>query len=298
MKMRVFILWLTMVAQVATCSARTEVEELVVQMLAEAPQKANLSVITPANRDAVVKILRDASTYKITAIGTSPLDEVGAGIILVRLNDAETISRLIGQYRDTYGSRGSFWKAGHLELAGQASVIPLLAEDFFMEDGDKSTINRDGKGGGIRVIPRSAFSGITAMRVTIASKQFSDETRAWANQRLIQGYYPYEKFRADMRLWWKQNEAAFKTGNYMAVKPPVPEPPPSLPNPEDSKRVIPTKPVMNSLPTPATPAPPPIPAPAVANAEKPLPESSIWWALVAGIAALLMIVAVVIKRRS
>ena len=261
MKMRFLLLLATVVAQIAICNARTEVEELVVQMLAEAPQKTDLGVITPANRDAVIKILRDAATFKVVKLGTSLLDETGAEIVLVRLNDTETITRLIGQYKDTYGSRGSFWLAGHLELAGQASVIPLLAEDFFMEDGEKSTINRDGKGGGIRVIPRSAFSGITSMRVTIASKQFSDETRAWASQRLIQGYYPYDKFRADMCLWWAQNKDAFAKADYKAVKPLGPEtitpitatpaPPPSTPTPKpapEPKPEPPPTPFSNELP--------------------------------------------------
>lgn len=244
MKMRFLLLLATVVAQIAVCNARTEVEELVVQMLAEAPQKTDLGVITPANRDAVIKILRDAATFKVVKLGTSLLDETGAEIVLVRLNDTETITRLIGQYKDTYGSRGSFWLAGHLELAGQASVLPLLAEDFFMEDGDKSTINRDGKGGGIRVIPRSAFSGITVLRIAAECKQLSEETRAWANQRLMQSCYPYDKFRAEMRMWWKQNKEAFEKADYKAVKPLRPET---------------TMPVTTTTPPPPTPIPKPAP---------------------------------------
>jgi hypothetical protein len=242
--MRFLLLLGTVVAQIAICNARTEVEELVVQMLAEAPQKTDLGVITPANRDAVIKILRDAATYKVVKLGTSPLDETGAEIVLVRLNDTETITRVIGQYRDTYGSRGSFWLAGHLELAGQASVVPLLAEDFFLEDGDKSTIKKEGSGVGFRVIPRSAFSGITALRVTIASKQFSEETRAWANQRLTQSCYPFDKFRAEMRVWWRQNKDAFEKADYKAVKPMKPET------------------ITPIIATPAPPQPTPTPKPA------------------------------------
>ena len=268
-----------------TIPPRTETEQIVVDLVNQKSSKADLSVITPANHDAIVKILRDAATRKIDHIGTAYVDTTPAEVILTRLNDTETITRLIREYRDTYGSRHSFSVAEHFEWAGQASLIPLLAEDFSLNDGDVSSIKSDGRGNGIRVIPRSVFSGITAMRVTIASKQFSAETRAWANQRLIRGYYPFDKFREEMRLWWKQNEAAFKAGNYLAVKPMQLEPaalPPALPIPEDSKRVIPPLP---AKPTPrsATPTPIPDPAPAVAEAVKPIPAINAWplWAVLA-----------------
>lgn len=272
-----------------TIPPRTETEQIVVDLVYQKSSAIDLSVVTPSNHDAVVKILRDAATRKIDHIGTAYVGDTSAEIVLMRLNDAETITRLIGQYRDTYGSLGSFWLAEHFEWAGQASLIPLLAEDFSLDDGDKSTIKSDGGGGGIRVIPRSVFSGITAMRVTIASKQFSGETRAWANQRLIQGYYPFDRFREDMRLWWKQNEAAFTAGNYLAVQPLHPEPPPpppSLPNPEDSKRVIPPPPSAKTTPPPATPTPPSIAAPAVAEPAAPI-HVPVRWGLWAGIAAAL-----------
>ena len=280
------------------CAARTEAEEIVVEIINQKLSTADLSVITPSNREAVMNILHDVATRKVHSIGTANMDSDGAEVILMRLNDADTITRAVTRYRDTYGSRGSFWLAEHFEWAGQASIIPLLAEDFFLEDGNKGVIKNDGGGVGLRVIPRSAFSGITAMRVTIASKQFSDETRAWANQRLIQGYYPFDKFRADMRVWWKQNEAAFKAGNYSAVKPPVPEVHPSLPNPEDSKRVIPSVPIKHSTLDFATQSPAPKPPPVVSNVERTIIESTRWRPWVVGILALIMIVTLVLKRRT
>lgn len=216
-------LFLYLCLSTADLIARTEAEQIIVDLINQKLSTADLSVVTASNREAIVKILRDAATFKITTIGTSSMDAGGAGVILMRLNDTETITRLIGQYRSTYGSRGSFWLAEHLEWAGQASVIPLLAADFFLQDGDQGKIIREGKGEGLHVIPRSAFSGITALRVTIASKQFSDETRAWANQRLMQDCYPYDKFRAEMRLWWRQNKGAFDKADYKAVNPLKPE---------------------------------------------------------------------------
>ena len=290
---RLFIVFLLL----GIAHARTKEEQIVVDIVNANLKTVDLSEITSENRDVIIKILRDAATYnlrdgqnrKTESIGTSYVGATSAQVILLRLNDTETVTRLIGAYRDTYGSRGSFWLAEHFEWAGQASVIPLLAEDFFLEDGDQGKIIREGKGVGLRVIPRSAFSGITAMRVTIASKQFSDETRTWANQRLIQGYYPYDKFRADMRVWWKQNKAAFKAGNYDAVKPPQPEsppPPPVLPNPEDSKLVVPIPPSAKPTPKPPTPTPASIPAPVVAEAVKPI-HTPIQWSLWGGIAAVL-----------
>ena len=203
--------------------AASETEKFVLRLLQEPGNKTDLSVVTNENRDAATKLLREIAIGKVTKIGTVLPDNISAEVVLIRLNDGETINRLIESYRANYGSRGSFWLAEHLEWAGQASVIPLLAADFFLEDGNQGRINREGKGGGLRVIPRSAFSGITALRITIASKQFSDETRAWANERLMQDCYPYDKFRAEMRLWWKQNYGAFAKGDYKAVNPLKPE---------------------------------------------------------------------------
>lgn len=236
-----------------------EIEQLVIQVLREPGRKTDLSVINDGNREAAVKLLRDVASGRVREIGTVLPSETGAEVVLLRLNDAPTITRLLDEYKTRYGSRKSFWQAEHLEWAGQAAVIPYLAEDYFLEDGERSNFLRDGDGG-VRVIPRSVFSGITTLRIAVESRQLSEETRAWAKQKLLEGYYPFDKFREDMRLWWKQNEAAFKKGEYQSVKPlqpslqpPPPNTPPSTPFPSTPSASMAPPPVTPSLT--ATPAP-------------------------------------------
>jgi hypothetical protein len=229
----------------------------------ESPQKVSLSEITAAKRDAVVMLLRDVATHKVTSIGAVLPDAGSADIILLRLNDKSTIERMISAYRASYGSRGSFWLAEHLELAAQAAVIPYLAEDFFLDDGDKSTIVREGVGG-LRVIPRSAFSGLTTLRIAAASEQFGMETRAWAKQRQTTSIYPLQDFRTEMRRWWRENETAFRKGEYQAVRPWEPEAPPA-------GRVSPSTPP--PAPSVLVPAPT-VPAEPAANAPTRVAQSS------------------------
>ena len=273
------------------------VEGLVVKLLTPGGRRADLTLINSGNREAVINLLREIATGKRETIGTEVPSQTGAQIALLRLGDPPTIESAIAAYRASHGEAGGANRAEDLVWSEQAAIIPYLAEDYFREDGDRSTIRSKGDVIGVRVTPLSAYSGFVSLKIMASSSQFSPEARGWALARRNQGIYPFVAFRNEMRVWWRQNEAAFKAGNYLAVKPPVPEPPPSLPNPEDSRRVIQSLPVVNSLPTPGTSIPSPIPPLTLANAEKPVPKSTHWWAWVLGIAALFVIVTLALKRR-
>lgn len=269
----------------AASQAASETEQLVLRILEKPGRKTDLSGVTPTNRGAVIMLLRDIATQKVEKIGTVLPDYIGAEVVLLRLNDTETIARLTDDYKRNYGSRGSFWLAEHLEWGAQAAVIPYLADDFFRDDGERSTIVREGSGG-IRVMPRSVFSSLTILRIAKVSEQFSPEMRAWAKQRLMASIYPLDSFRTDMRVWWRQNEAAFAKGDYHAVRPLQPE--------NEAAAAATPLPLATSRPVPSTPATPITTEAHAATVERKTPV----WPWVVGIAVLTVIASLVWKRRS
>lgn len=235
-----------------------DAEEIVLAALREKWRTVNLGFVTPANRDQVLPLLRDIATQKVRQIGTVIPNNLVAKMILLRLADQETIEWTVGEYQRHYGSRHGYSIAEELAWAEQAAIIPHLAPDFFRDDGKQSTFKSSGGGETIRVVPQSAFSAFTTLKLVAASAQFPAATRDWARQRRNAGVSPFEALRADMRVWWKQNEAVFKAGNYLAVQPLRPEPPPpppKLPDPSEARRVLPPAPVpAASPPEETTPA--------------------------------------------
>ncbi len=291
----------TLLSVILVASVRAQqdpLEGIVVRLLASGGRKADLSLISAENHDAAVKLLRDIATGKRSEIGNEMPSQTGAQIVLLRLADPETVEGAVFRYQRSYGTRTSYHIAEELVWAEQPAIIPHLAGDFFLNDGDKSTLRSTGDPIGIMAPPRSAFSAFTSLKIVAASKHFSPEMREWAKTRRNAGIYPFTAFREEMRVWWKQNEAAFKVGDYIAVKPPVPDLPPSLPNPEDSKRVIPLPPTVKPAPAQETPPPPVIAPPVVANAERPIRESLRWWSWLVGIGAVIVLAALFLKRRA
>jgi len=256
--------------------------DLVLRLL-ENSQKVDLSIVTPANREAAVGLLRDIATRKVNQIGTILPNYLGAEIVLLRLADPPTMKRITDEYR-----RGNITKAENMEWAAQGALIPYLAADFFLEDGDKGTVIKSGFEG-IRVLPPSVYSALVSVRVIAESKQFSPETRAWAEQAKRK-HYPYTDFRSTMRQWWKQNEAHFSAGDYQAVRPPMP--PPKAPAEPATPTVAATPiPQPSSIPRlesiPVQPKSPPLAA----------KKQSVWpW--IVGVVVAIGVVALVAKRRS
>lgn len=208
---------LVLLFAIGPCDAG-ETENLVLRLLEKAGTKADLSLIDDTNRQGMITLLRDIATRKVTQIGTTLPDSMAAQIVLLRLADPETIQRVVSDFRTMYGRRRSFELAEDLELAAHGAALPYLANDFSRQDGDKSTILKDG-GARIRVIPQSAFSGVTTLRIIIASDQFPPEVRQWAKERLIQGAYPFDKLRDDVALWWEQNGKLVSNGLYGKTRP-------------------------------------------------------------------------------
>lgn len=212
------------------------IETMVLRALEENGRTVNLQFINGQNRAAIITILRDIATQKRKQFGAVLPDDLAAKIILLRLADPDTIERAVTEYHTAYGGRGGFNEADHLEWSAQAAILVRLSSDFFLEDGEADKIRGTGDRIALSVPPLSIFSAFKSLRIITRSDQFSPEMRQWAKNRELQGIAPYVNFRKEMRILWKQNEAAFKAGIYLAVKPPVPEPSPSPPDSEDSKK--------------------------------------------------------------
>jgi hypothetical protein len=272
-------------------SGAGDAEDLVVRLLREAGTSADLSLIDDANRPAMMALLRDIATEKVTKIGTVLPNRISARIVLIRLSDPETIQRVVSEYRALYGKRRSFELAEDLERGANGAAIPYLADDFLRQDEEKAVILNEG-GARIRVIPQGAFSGVTTLRIIMGSAQFPPEVRQWAKKRLIEGAYPYRRLQDDVGLWWQQNREAVSSGMYAKTRPlqkgatapaaGAPLPPPATP-------VSPPDPP-HSTPPAVTPAPEESPAnPVVQAAAKPPVKSSRWWGwLAAGISVFML----------
>jgi len=257
----------------------------IVLRLSENAQREDLSIVTSANREEVVGLLRDIATRKVNKIGTILPNYLGSEIVLLRLADPVTMKRITDQFR-----RGNLDKGENIEWGAQGAVIPYLAPDFFLDDGDKSTILRSGFEG-VRVLPPSVYSALVSVRVIAESKQFSPETRAWAGEARRK-HYPYTDFRSTMRQWWKQNEAHFTAGDYRAVRPPQPEPPAVV-------TAAPPAPASTPLPVPtATPKPEPVPASVQPVSNPQASKKHAVWPWIVGVAVAIGIVALAAKRRS
>ena len=84
---------------------------------------------------------------------------------------------------------------------------------------------------------------------------------------MIQSCYPFDKFRAEMRVWGKQNKDAFEKADYKVVQPLKPEPiTPIIAAP------IPPRPTTTPKPPPELKLePPPTPIPKEADVDKAAP---------------------------
>lgn len=271
----------------------TSVEDVVLKALEKNGRTVTLEFLSGPDRTAMVDLLRDIAfgrrhTFPIDEGASISADDLAAKIILLRIGDPAMMEKAVTEYRATHGAPGGFNRAEDLEWSQQGALIPLLATDFFKEDGENRAMKKYGREG-VFSTPLSAYSGFLSLKIIAASEQFSPETRTWAQVRRNIGVEPIAKFREEMRVWWKQNETAFKAGDYKAVKPPAPVVPVALPDPGDSKRVLPAPPAppaARSNPEPPAPETVPAPAPAAMKTEKPTPESPNW-ALWAGMMAVL-----------
>lgn len=227
----------------------TPAEETLLRVLATGQVKADLSLIPPEQKEAVVSRLREIAQQKegTVEVGTASVHVMTADLLLLRLGDRFTMERMVQDYR-AYNSMVSWsYVQTQFEDSRQPLLIPYLAEDFYLdEDPSKGITVRpppDSTEFGASVPSRSVFSGVTAVRIIEKAPEFSPEMKAWVTQAYALRRESSLRFRNLMRTFWEKNKDAFGRQDYQAVVP-VTE--------KDIPSVVPATPVATR---PRTPAP-------------------------------------------
>ena len=251
---------------------------------------ADVSVVSPDVRDEVIARLRK--------IGGGPYQEInGAGYdeyrVLIRIGDEQTMKQIVESTRSRWLT-GKGW-AFHETLAqtAQPAVIPLIAVDFFRNDGDKVITVEDGDIG-YRKRPFSIEMCRVAFSVLGASEAFTSETREWAKESLARADRVSPPLtRGVVQEWWRKNEGRFRVRDYQAVTAGQPlSVPPKTPGDAE-----PSPPTPNATPPLKTAPEPTAPAPIATASDASTPSSAFLWTG-AGIAiALLVGLGVFWKRR-
>ena len=249
-----------------SCAASlTPVERTIDAVLDTGMVNADLSLIPPEQKEAVVAKLREIARlngdYKI---GTTLVSARTADLLLLRLGDKVTIERMIRDYR-RYDSLGSWgYDTDSFEYSRQPLLIPYLAGDFdATEDVHKVLTIKESPGDDGIVVGapvRSIFSAILVTRIIRDSPVFGPEMKVWAKGAMELRSESPERFRILMRVWWEANKAAFVREDYWAVVPVAEQVAPLATQPHST---------LNPLTPQSQPIPSPTPRPTV-----PLPFSA------------------------
>jgi hypothetical protein len=274
----------------------TPAEEVIRQLLAEGSVNCDLSVIPPAQKDAVIMRLRETARMRggYSLLGTTVLDPMDADLLLLRIGDIFTIERMTQDYR-AYDSMASWdYATRSFRYSRQPKIIPYLAEDFnAKEDPNKRITVKPRPDSGefaVGVPARSIFSGVIVTDIIKSSPLFSPQMKAWASQAFALRLESPERFRKLMGVWWEANKAAFERGNYQAVMP-VAE--------QDAVPITPpasTPKLENPLPQPAPRATPGLMPTLAQTPAAPLERRAPVWLWLVGILVLVAIVAFALKR--
>lgn len=178
--------------------------------------------------------------------------------VLFHLGDEET-TRQLGEELLHGDAPESIAALSLLQTRLEPRIIELIAPTLFYPDGPPKE--------GIGIWERSYQTADCILQMLRKTPGFTGDVYNWCDEASSSvGYYRLPV----MRKWWKENEAAFRAGDYKSVK--RGEIPPPIDSLETSKnpdgtwgiRVIQTK----ATPDPASPSPNPIPDP-------PRPEPSV-----------------------
>jgi len=237
----------------------TPAEETILRVLGTGRVKADLTLIPPDQKDAVIRRLREIATLKqgSVEIGDTLVHVMAADLLLLRLGDKFTMERMVQDYR-AYNSTASWsYDQSQFEYSRQPLLIPYLAEDFYLEeDPTKGITVRPPPGSaefGVSVPSRSVFSGVTVVRIVEEAPEFTQEMKAWAKQASALRRESSVRFRNLMRVFWEKNKAAFGRGDYHAVVPVTENeaaPPPAVPAPLATPAPLP----LSQTPRSTTPA--------------------------------------------
>lgn len=235
----------------------TSAEQTLLKVLDTGEVKADLTLIPPEQKEAVVSRLREIAQQKegSVEVGNALVHVSTADLLLLRLGDTFTMDRMMRDYR-AYNSMSSWGYAQNMfEYSQQPLLIPYLAQDLYLEEDPSKGITvappPDSDEFAVTVPPRSIFSGVTMVRIIEKSPAFSEAMKAWTKQAYALRRESASRFRSLMQAFWERNKEAFDRKDYGAVvpvaenqivpaKPPAPRtPPPSVATPSPMVAVAP-----------------------------------------------------------
>ena len=229
--MKTYVLVGLLIMQSVTLHAQKNgVDKMIGDFFAH-PEKANVSNLSPNDRDELVRKLR------LYAEGKPPnttLSEYRGEtmFLLIRFDDPETVNKFMDAYNDEAQETGVVsddigYKVPRLpgycwEDAAQPLLIPRFAEYLSVEDGNQ--LGFQGGDAPYLVCPRSIGSARIIVGTIKNCPDFDVATRDWAKRTYeFLEYSAYRvnvaKFRKIMVDWWSANKEYFDKKDYKSVKP-------------------------------------------------------------------------------
>lgn len=192
------------------------VDELV-STLRQDWQDGNLDTLTPNVRQSLIQRFQVEAGGAFNPEGGTRVPH----FILLRLGEPATTRQMVDWVRSDLLKGNTGWPfLDILERSSQPIIIPMIAPDFFRNDGDemKARANRDVV---YLVRPLSIEMARLALNVlTRREHAFPTETRRWAHESLDHTEFsPPVRTRAIMQQWWRENESYFGKGRYELVQP-------------------------------------------------------------------------------
>ena len=205
-----------------------------------------------------------------------------AVVLLLRYGDEESVQRLVAQLHVVNpGKRNAAMR--DLSLAANPELFPLLAGDLSRQESADLIIFGD-----TGMLPLSLASASIMKATILESSVFPAEVKDWAKRlpKVSGG------LRDGVRAWWKVNKAAIERGDYQSVVPV-----------EGATSAPPVLPMAAATPAPQTTTVSGTPAaasPSLAAVVSPVPteRNARVWPWLVGILAMVVIMAVALKRRT
>ena len=193
-------------------------------------EKIDRSVLPKGREEEVLAVLRSEHAYDA----------------LFRLNDQPAIDEFFAKYREKKGLDRMMVQT--LERCNAPFILDELAPSLY--EGPDFEMRKSTLGGELHVDQGYAMTTAKMMSYIIAkAPEFPEAVR----KSVGKGVGP-----KGMRTWWEENQQALREGRYgeVSLVNGAQLPPPTLPNPEDSKRVLPALPVSANATSPTvTPSP-------------------------------------------
>jgi len=138
-------------------------------------------------------------------------------LTLFRLEDEQTVSRKLQAFIEYQDSPlGNYDAPDFLLLASSRDpslILPLAAELFKGEPQDEDARPK----GDVAELSKLAMTGWVIRGIAADSPAFSPQVITWARE--LEPYYGEKSFIPVLRDWWKENESAFRSGDFKSVNP-------------------------------------------------------------------------------